>query len=38
LSELVLDDLTAVADGVLYTWRLCSYTSPKYLFWMVVII
>ncbi|XP_061949606.1 ABC transporter D family member 1-like [Populus nigra] len=38
LSELVLDDLTAVADGVLYTWRLCSYTSPKYLFWMVAYI
>ncbi|KAJ6733559.1 ATP-BINDING CASSETTE SUB-FAMILY D MEMBER [Salix koriyanagi] len=38
LSELVLDDLTAVTDGVLYTWRLCSYTSPKYLFWMVAYI
>ncbi|CAK7334627.1 unnamed protein product [Dovyalis caffra] len=35
LSELVLDDLTAVTDGVLYTWRLCSYASPTYLFWMV---
>ncbi|KAL9393556.1 hypothetical protein Peur_012841 [Populus x canadensis] len=35
LSELVLDDLTAVTDGLLYTWRLCSYASPKYLFWMV---
>lgn len=35
LSELVQDDLTAVTDGLLYTWRLCSYASPKYLFWIV---
>ncbi|KAJ4841526.1 ATP-binding cassette sub- D member 1 [Turnera subulata] len=35
LSELVLDDLTAVTDGVLYTWRLCSYASPKYFFWIL---
>lgn len=37
LSELVQDDLTAVADGLLYTWRLCSYASPKYLLWILVI-
>lgn len=35
LSELVQEDLTAVTDGLLYTWRLCSYTSPKYLFWIL---
>ncbi|KAK9098569.1 hypothetical protein Syun_025614 [Stephania yunnanensis] len=35
LSELVQDDLTAVTDGFLYTWRLCSYASPKYLFWIL---
>ncbi|KAB1210259.1 ABC transporter D family member 1 [Morella rubra] len=35
LSELVQDDLTAVADGLLYTWRLCSYASPKYLLWIL---
>lgn len=36
LSELVQDDLTAVTDGLLYTWRLCSYASPKYIFWILV--
>lgn len=35
LSELVQDDLTAVIDGLLYTWRLCSYASPKYVFWIL---
>ncbi|GMH08156.1 hypothetical protein Nepgr_009996 [Nepenthes gracilis] len=35
LSDLVQDDLTAVTDGLLYTWRLCSYASPKYLFWIL---
>ncbi|XP_044501207.1 ABC transporter D family member 1-like isoform X2 [Mangifera indica] len=35
LSELVQDDLIAVTDALLYTWRLCSYASPKYFFWMV---
>ncbi|KAK6925517.1 ABC transporter-like, ATP-binding domain [Dillenia turbinata] len=35
LSELVQDDLTAVTDGLLYTWRLCSYASPKYVFWIL---
>lgn len=38
LSELVQDDLTAVADGLLYTWRLCSYASPKYVFWILVVV
>lgn len=38
LSEIVQDDLTAVTDGLLYTWRLCSYASPKYVFWILVII
>lgn len=36
LSDLVQDDLTAVTDGILYTWRLCSYASPKYVFWILV--
>ena len=36
LSELVQDDLAAVAEGLIYTWRLCSYASPKYVFWIVV--
>lgn len=36
LSEIVQDDLTAVTDGLLYTWRLCSYASPKYVFWILV--
>ena len=35
LSELVHDDLTAVTDGLLY--RLCSYASPKYVLWILVI-
>ncbi|KAK7280992.1 hypothetical protein RIF29_08607 [Crotalaria pallida] len=35
LSEVVQDDLTAVTDGLLYTWRLCSYASPKYVFWIL---
>lgn len=38
LSEIVQDDLTAVTDGLLYTWRLCSYASPKYVFWILVIL
>ena len=37
LSEIVQDDLTAVTDGLLYTWRLCSYASPKYIFWILVL-
>ncbi|KAH0871814.1 hypothetical protein HID58_078836, partial [Brassica napus] len=35
LSELIQDDLTAVTDGILYAWRLCSYASPKYIFWIL---
>ncbi|KAI8029465.1 ABC transporter D family member 1 [Camellia lanceoleosa] len=35
LSDIVQDDLTAVTDGLLYTWRLCSYASPKYVFWIL---
>ncbi|WCJ34821.1 ABC transporter D family member 1 [Euphorbia peplus] len=35
LSELVQDDLIAVTDGILYTWRLCSYADPKYFFWIL---
>lgn len=36
LSDLVQEDLIAVTDGLLYTWRLCSYASPKYIFWILV--
>lgn len=36
LSDLVQEDLTAVSDGLLYTWRLCSYASPKYVLWILV--
>ncbi|KAF2954469.1 ABC transporter D family member 1 [Oryza sativa Japonica Group] len=35
LSGLVQDDLTAVADGLIYIWRLCSYASPKYVLWIL---
>ncbi|GER47623.1 ABC transporter D family member 1 [Striga asiatica] len=35
LSDLVQEDLIAVTDGLLYTWRLCSYASPKYLLWIM---
>ncbi|KAL0908268.1 hypothetical protein M5K25_022756 [Dendrobium thyrsiflorum] len=35
LSDVVQDDLTAVMDGLLYTWRLCSYASPKYVLWIL---
>ncbi|XP_075510366.1 ABC transporter D family member 1 isoform X1 [Primulina tabacum] len=35
LSELVQEDLIAVTDGMLYTWRLCSYASPKYILWIL---
>ena len=38
LSELVQEDLAAVTDGLLYSWRLCSYASPKYIFWILVIL
>ncbi|GJR36708.1 ABC transporter D family member 1 [Tanacetum coccineum] len=36
LSDLVQEDLTAVTDGLLYSWRLCSYASPKYIVWILV--
>eukprot|EP01018_Ginkgo_biloba_P022593 Gb_29022 [translate_table: standard] len=35
LSDLIQEDLTAVTDAVLYTWRLCSYASPKYVLWIL---
>ncbi|XP_051117448.1 ABC transporter D family member 1-like [Andrographis paniculata] len=35
LSDLLQEDLIAVADALLYSWRLCSYSSPKYIFWML---
>lgn len=35
LSDLIREDLTAVSDGLLYTWRLCSYASPKYVLWIL---
>ncbi|CAM0958525.1 unnamed protein product [Alopecurus aequalis] len=38
LSELVQDDLAALAEGLIYTWRLCSYASPKYMFWILAYI
>ncbi|KQK08073.1 ABC transporter D family member 1 [Brachypodium distachyon] len=38
LSELVQDDLAAVAEGLIYTWRLCSYASPKYMIWILAYI
>jgi ABC-type uncharacterized transport system fused permease/ATPase subunit len=37
LSDLIREDLTAVSDGLLYTWRLCSYASPKYVLWILVL-
>lgn len=37
LSDLVQEDLIAVTDGLLYAWRLCSYASPKYILWILVI-
>uniref|UniRef100_A0ACD5ZKT0 Uncharacterized protein n=1 Tax=Avena sativa TaxID=4498 RepID=A0ACD5ZKT0_AVESA len=38
LSELVQDDLAALAEGLIYTWRLCSYASPKYMLWILAYI
>ncbi|KAK9078104.1 hypothetical protein SSX86_002161 [Deinandra increscens subsp. villosa] len=35
LSDLVQEDLIAVTDGLLYSWRLCSYASPKYIIWIL---
>ena len=37
MSDLVQENLSAVFDGLLYTWRLCSYASPKYAFGVLVI-
>lgn len=36
MSDLVQENLSAVFDGLLYTWRLCSYASPKYAFAVLV--
>ena len=38
LSDLVQDDLAAIAEGLIYIWRLCSYASPKYVLWILVIL
>lgn len=38
LSDIIQEDLIAVTDGLLYTWRLCSYASPKYVLWILVIV
>uniref|UniRef100_A0A453GUR0 ABC transmembrane type-1 domain-containing protein n=1 Tax=Aegilops tauschii subsp. strangulata TaxID=200361 RepID=A0A453GUR0_AEGTS len=35
LSDLVQDDLIAIADGLIYIWRICSYASPKYVLWIL---
>ncbi|KAL6972862.1 ATP-binding cassette sub- D member 1 [Sarracenia purpurea var. burkii] len=35
LSDLVQEDLTAVTDVLLYSSRLNSYASPKYIFWIL---
>ncbi|XP_047326997.1 ABC transporter D family member 1-like [Impatiens glandulifera] len=34
-SDLLQDDLAAATDCLMYSWRLCSYASPKYIFWML---
>lgn len=36
MSELVQENLSAIFDGLLYTYRLCSYASPKYAFGVLV--
>jgi ABC-type uncharacterized transport system fused permease/ATPase subunit len=38
LSDLVQDDLAAIIEGLIYIWRLCSYASPKYVLWILVIL
>jgi hypothetical protein len=38
LSDLVQDDLAAIVEGLIYIWRLCSYASPKYVLWILVIL
>nr|CAB3498441.1 unnamed protein product [Digitaria exilis] len=35
ISDLVQDDLAAIAEGLIYIWRLCSYASPKYVLWIL---
>ncbi|KAH7446286.1 hypothetical protein KP509_01G050100 [Ceratopteris richardii] len=35
LSEVIQENMTACCDGLLYTWRLCSYASPKYALWIL---
>ncbi|MCO5604122.1 hypothetical protein L7F22_058282 [Adiantum nelumboides] len=35
LSEVIQENMTACFDGLLYTWRLCSYASPKYALWIL---
>ncbi|KAL6987998.1 hypothetical protein U1Q18_013745 [Sarracenia purpurea var. burkii] len=35
LSDLVHEDLTVVTDVLLYSLRLSSYASPKYIFWIL---
>lgn len=35
LSEVIQENMTALFDGILYTWRLCSYASPKYALWIL---
>lgn len=36
LSDLVQDNMVAVFDGLLYTWRLCTYAHPKYALGILV--
>lgn len=35
LSEVVQENMAALFDSIIYTWRLCSYTSPKYAAWIL---
>eukprot|EP00250_Pteridium_aquilinum_P015282 c22492_g1_i1 orf=410-4411(+) len=35
LSEVIQENMTACFDALLYTWRLCSYASPKYALWIL---
>jgi ABC-type uncharacterized transport system fused permease/ATPase subunit len=36
LSDLIQEDIMAIFDACLYTWRLCSYAHPKYAFSILV--
>lgn len=36
LCDIMQENLTAIFDGVLYTWRLCTYASPKYALGILV--